>query len=1017
MTNTTRSELRNQEELHFLQGGGEMGKLIRQHDWSTTSLGHPQNWPKSLQTSIGVMLCSPYPMFVWWGREMIMFHNDDYVPVLGKRHPEALGKSGPEIWADVWEFIGPLMYDVLDHGKSCYFERQLLIPERKGFKEETYFTFSFSPIPDDNAGVGGIFCVCSEDTRQVLSQRRLATLSQLSELTASENTREVFKKSSEILSANQNDMPFGLFYRLTEDSKAATLEGAFGVDAGASLSPAVIQAEGNDQQAWPIFNTKVTPGKPFLIDDLAQRFSSLPVAHPWEESPSQAIIIPMQKSDQEQLFGFFISGISPRLEFDDDYRSFLSLVGGQVSTAIAKVSAHEEERIRTEKLIALNKAKTDFFNNVSHEFRTPITLMLGPLEEILSEWGNTMTQKDIDRLTTIHQNTLRLLKMVNSLLDFSRIEANKAQASFQPIDLCQYTSELAGTFQSAIKKAGLIYEIECSPVSEPVYVDPQLWEKIILNLLSNALKFTIEGKIKIELAETETSARLSIKDTGVGIPEKELPNLFKRFHRIENTRSRSHEGTGIGLALVKELVELHGGKIEVQSIEGKGTTFTINIPKGKTHLDNNKIREDKEIKTSDHTAEAFVLEAMLWTANDDGPNAGAIQTGKQESKPQEDDTITILLVDDNADMRNYLTRVLGSLWNVITAKDGLEALELVKQSMPDLIVSDIMMPRMDGFAMLEQIRKDHRISNIPVILLSARAGEEATVEGLEKGANDYLVKPFSSRELIARVKTQLELNDTKALAEKLEKLVGERTQELQRSNQDLEQFAHVVSHDLKEPARKVKLFGSRLIEEAGEQLPNKAKDYLQKIENAAERMSVLIDGVLQYSSSSAAELKINRINLSEVMDSVESDLEIVIQQKGATIQYEELLEINGSEVLIHQLFYNLVNNSLKFAKPGFPPHIYITSGTADQAEVIKQGLAEDKEYVRICIQDNGIGFMQTQAENIFKSFTRLNPKDQYEGTGLGLALCKKIAERHKGTIYAEGKEGEGASFIILLPKD
>jgi len=541
-----KTDFRNQEELHFLQGGGEMGALIRQYDWSTTPLGQPHTWPKSLQTSIGIMLGSPYPMFVWWGREMIMFHNDAYVPVLGKRHPEALGKSGPVIWADVWEFIGPLMYDVLDNGKACYFERQLLIPERKGFKEETYFTFSYSPIPDDDSGVGGIFCVCSEDTKQVLSQRRLATLSQLSELTASEGIKEVFQKSSDILSADGNDMPFGLFYKLTDDDKAATLEGAFGIEYGAPASPGIIHAEGNGQQAWPFFNGKADGNKPVVIDDLQQRFPSLS-AGPWEEPPAQAMVIPLQKSGQEELVGFFISGISSRLEFDDDYRKFLCLVASQVSTAIANVSALEEERIRMKKMLELDKAKTDFFSNVSHEFRTPLTLMLGPLEEILEDPAKIIPDSNLHKLTTVYQNALRLLKLVNSLLDFSRVEANRAQASFQPTDLCFYTSELAGAFQSAIENAGLSYKVTCSPFSTPVYVDPQLWEKIVLNLLSNALKFTFEGRITVDLQEAETSARLIVEDTGVGIPEKELPNMFNRFHRLENTRSRSHEGTGIGL--------------------------------------------------------------------------------------------------------------------------------------------------------------------------------------------------------------------------------------------------------------------------------------------------------------------------------------------------------------------------------------------------------------------------------------------------------------------------------------
>ncbi len=465
------------------------------------------------------MLGSPYPMFVWWGKEMIMFHNDAYVPVLGKRHPEALGKSGPVIWADVWEFIGPLMNDVLYNGKAYYFEKQLLIPERKGFKEETYFTFSYSPIPADDSGIGGIFCVCSEDTSQVLHARRFATLTKLSQMVATDRTNEVFENAAAILEASTNDLPFGLFYALSVEGRTAELAGIFGLPQDEQIAPLTISAKPGEDTAWPIFDVKSEENTLVIVDDLQKRFPPLP-AHPWDEPVRRAAIIPLLKPADNQPAGYFIAGLSPRLELDQEYKAFLLLVAGQVTTALANAITRHQEAERIKKLVALDKAKTDFFSNVSHEFRTPLTLILGPIREILSSQKDSAVGKE---LKTVYENILRLLKLVNTLLDFSRIEAKSMEASYEPVDLSLLTRGLASQFSSAIEKAGLTYIIDCRPLSEPVYVDVSLWEKIVLNLISNAFKFTFEGKITVALTETAKHAVLTVQDSGVGIPEKELP--------------------------------------------------------------------------------------------------------------------------------------------------------------------------------------------------------------------------------------------------------------------------------------------------------------------------------------------------------------------------------------------------------------------------------------------------------------------------------------------------------------
>lgn len=266
--------------------------------------------------------------------------------------------------------------------------------------------------------------------------------------------------------------------------------------------------------------------------------------------------------------------------------------------------------------------------------------------------------------------------------------------------------------------------------------------------------------------------------------------------------------------------------------------------------------------------------------------------------------------------------------------------------------------------------------------------------------------------------TATDIHEQKTTAEKLEQLVSERTAELQRSNDDLQQFAHVASHDLKEPLRKIKTFGSRLNNEFGNQLPEKAKTYVTKMETAAKRMYDMIDGVLLYSSLNAVEQTTENVRLSEVLHHIESDLEVLIQQKNATIAYKNLPTIKGSGILLYQLFYNLINNALKFSEPAETPYIKINAAAVKGRDMKKDlNVKPGTTYLRISIQDNGIGFDSEQSQKIFKTFTRLNAKDKYEGTGLGLALCKKIAERHNGVIYAEGKEGKGATFYVMLPCD
>ncbi|MET0985495.1 MAG: ATP-binding protein [Steroidobacteraceae bacterium] len=431
---------------------------------------------------------------------------------------------------------------------------------------------------------------------------------------------------------------------------------------------------------------------------------------------------------------------------------------------ITEKKAYEREIARQrEELAKLDQLKTQFFANISHEFRTPLTLMIGPLEDALAN-PEELSSANRERLELAHRNSLRQLKLVNTLLDFARIEAGRIQASYEPVDLTAFTAELASTFRSAVERAGMKFTINCSPLSESPYVDREMWEKIVLNLLSNAFKFTFEGEIEVALQEVNRAVVLTVRDTGTGIAAGEQPRLFDRFYRVRGARGRSYEGSGIGLALVKELARLHGGSVRVESRLDEGSRFIVSIPLGKDHLPADRIEAARTLTSTASSADAYVAEALRWLPDDASgsvqaePLAQLSDKSTSRSAGAREITGRILFVDDNADMREYVHRLLVQEGHEVElVHDGLAALDAMRLNRPDLVLSDVMMPRLDGFGLLREVRADASLSDLPVILLSARAGQEARIEGLEASADDYLIKPFSARELIARVDSHLRM--------------------------------------------------------------------------------------------------------------------------------------------------------------------------------------------------------------------------------------------------------------------
>jgi PAS domain S-box-containing protein len=730
----------------------EVGRDLADVNWSATPLGDPDEWPQSLRTAVSILLSSRFSMWMAWGPELTFFCNAAYRrDTLGRKYPWALGRPAREVWAEIWEEVTPRIDRVLATAEATWDEALLLFLERSGYPEETYHTFSYSPLRDDGGQVVGMLCVVSEDTDRVIGERRMATLRDLgSDPSVVRTEEEMLSFAARQLARNPRDLPFTLTY-LFDDDGDARLAGLSGIRAGHSAAPPALTADASP--VWPV--AEPARGEPMLVRLDGPAFFGLPDGE-WHSPPREALVVPLPVQGGSPC-GFLVAALNRYRPLDEEYRGFINLVAGHLAAGIASARSYRTQQRRAEELAELDRAKTTFFSNISHEFRTPITLILGPVAELRgrAEGVDDHARRELD---VVHRNALRLARLVNTLLDFSRIEAGRMQARYEPVDLAQVTAELGSVFRSAIDRAGLSLVVDCVSPGEPAFVDRDMWEKVVLNLLSNALKYTFDGSITVRVAVEGSDAVFSVTDTGIGIPAAEMPRLFERFHRIETAQARSTEGSGIGLALVKELVTLHGGTITADSIEGAGTTVTVTVPLGAAHLPAGRLIDPGSQRSSSGIAEPYLQEALRWLPGDGRLTAAETDSDIPPQTPTTGAPARVLVADDNADMREYLVRLLqGAGYLVEAVADGREALEAIRTDLPDLVVSDVMMPRLDGLGLVAALRAEPRTLLVPVLLLSARAGQEASIEGLEAGADDYLVKPFAAAELLARVRANIEL--------------------------------------------------------------------------------------------------------------------------------------------------------------------------------------------------------------------------------------------------------------------
>ena len=635
--------------------------------------------------------------------------------------------------------------------------------------------------------------------------------------------------------------------------------------------------------------------------------------------------------------------------------------------------ANQRLRDTHAKLKESERLKDEFLAKISHELRTPLTLILAPLESLLAKRGAELTSSEWDLIATMHNNSLRLFQMINGLLDFSKLEAGNLKSLPEPAEISSLTRIILSDFEPLVQKKEITLNFSSEFNDKIVSIDRYIFERILFNLLSNAIKFTpAGGRIDVNLVPLGDRLILTVEDTGIGIPESSIETIFQKFRQVEEASTRRFEGSGLGLALVKEFAALMGGTISVRSEVNNGSAFTVEIEAPTVRLKEG-VELPKNIRSGFFKNTAS-LESQTGTSENLTPNSN----------------FKVLIAEDNSELAQYISTLLSGLCQTYITGDGAQALNAARSWKPDLILSDVMMPNVDGLELARKIKSDSALSNIPVVLLTALTHQDALLKGWESGADEYLFKPFHPQELTVRIKSMLALVEARR----------QREHESKR-RKELEEFAYIASHDLKEPMRTISVYTEKLQQTLN--IPDEAegKKWLEFTLAAVKRMQILVRDLIRYSVVDREDGPIELTDSNACLAEAVQNLQASIFESGATLTHDDLPGVRAVPSQLTQLFQNLIGNALKYRSKE-APRIHITS----------KRLANDLIF---SIKDNGIGFDPEYAERIFIIFKRLHNKDEYSGTGIGLAICKKIVEKHGGRIWANSAPGNGSNFQFSFP--
>ena len=673
------------------------------------------------------------------------------------------------------------------------------------------------------------------------------------------------------------------------------------------------------------------------------------------------------------------------------------------------------------KLQEVDKAKMEFFANISHELRTPLTLILAPMESIIKGKVNLPETVQKGSLEIMYRNALRLLKLINNLLDLAKIDAGKMGLYLAETDVSQFLKGIIASVEPMAQKKNIQLLCEIQNVIPNAFLDRDKLEKVILNLLFNSLKFTdADGKVSVICRYANQQLEFVVEDNGIGIPSEYLPKIFSRFSQADTSATRKYEGTGIGMAMAKEFVELHQGKIWVESELGKGTRIFFNLP----HLTQVPTEESKVEAVLDKRVRPGDVEQkkrdMDWTRE---LHQLALYQGEEKLSQAPADyspvakgrAVTLLLVEDNPDMLSFIGFQLQDDYNLIKVSNGVEGVEAAQKSKPDLIISDVMMPLKDGYQLCRELKEDPKTQHIPIILLTAKADLSMKIEGLQQGADEYLTKPFSAEELRARIKSLLN-------SRHLEKQIQNRNEALEKAMNELKeaemqlvqsekmasvgQLAAGIAHEMNNPLTFVSssLFTLNRFLQKVKDGKMQEKQFFEDITPVIERVTfgikrtkAIIDDLMRFARKDMESLREEDIN--EGIHSVITLLENRFSDKVRL--HKELNDIPNVECVmgqINQVIMNLMINALD-AVPE-EGDIWICT-------------SKNGNGVEIKIKDTGRGIPKEIQKRIFEPF--FTTKDVGMGTGLGLSISHKIIENHHGVIHFESDPGKGTEFIIKLP--
>ena len=939
--------------LGFLKGGGIMGALTRSKDWSQTPVGAPQTWPQSLKTAVSILLNSKFPMFVWWGPQLLTFYNDAYMVIAGEKHPQALGAPGSDVWAEIWDVVGPLAAQVLQNGIPTWADDQLLYVNRFGYVEETYFTFSYSPVFDETGAVKGVFCACTETTEKVLTARNLqVSENRFRNLVIQAPVAICVVKEKDYVVELVNDRMLQFLGRgddiigkpIIDALPEARVQGLMDIldqvrKTGApyyvSTFPASIVINGIREERF--FDLVF---KPYFDDTQAESSNIFVVAH----NVTEQVATRRRLEENEQLLQHRVEARTADLQ---KQQAFISSILDASFSGIYALRA-----IRNEKGDVVDFEYLFANNNISQ--------MLG-----------------IDQEQIIGKSMLQL------------IPQNKENGFFQLFcQTLQSGQALQGDTHFSLQNISNWFDYVIVPIDGETLVvtiqDITTQKNAALqieqqrNLLDNIMKHSPSGITVTKLLRNPsgefTDARVimanAISESFMGMPLEVLlndniskidPGFFssKLFEKSKETLQ-----TGVS-NIMQYLIEPTGKWLEV-SVAKMDNDHIVNVFTDIT------ISKEKELEIRES------VERLAAVFN-------AAQSGMFIFKPvynQQDEIVDFKFVITNSNFAAYVGQTPGVLQG-----------ELGSTWFPGYLHNGVFDMYKHTFLTGKTQRKNvhYNVDNhdIHLDLMSTKVGDEVLVT-----FTDY---------------TQL-----KTAQLQLEKHI----EELKRSNAILEEFAHAASHDLKEPVRKVQVFSDRL-RRSLPTLSSEQEFLFARVEDATSRMSLLIDDLLDYSHVSMGVDLVEKIDLNEKLQTVIGDLEIAIQDKGATVQVEELPVVSGHRRQLQQLFHNLIQNALKYSKRNVAPHITISAKKVAgyQTDFNLPPESSSYNYHLLEVRDNGIGFEQEYAEQIFKMFQRLHGKSEYSGSGVGLAIVRKVVDNHNGFIMAEGTPGEGATFKILLPAE